>query len=674
MTVNFFAAIGAQPTLAYIGPGAGFALGGSALVLFFAVLTAFVTIVFWPALALRRLWLGRKIDRKKRKAARVVVIGLDGMDPGLASRWIDEGHLPHFKALAKQGGFMKLRTTCPPISPVAWSTFQTGVNPGAHNIFDFLGRSKRDYLPELSSARITPPRKSLNLGPWKMPLEKPRTELLRKSRPFWSILGDCGIPCAVLRVPITFTPEKFRGVLLSAMCAPDLKGTQGNYTFYTTGKLPAKTSSAGTWTAVKQNGGRIEAFLEGPGDPHRQKARTLRVPFRIRIFPGRDEALLEIQGTKTVLKRGGLSDWVRAEFKTSLGVSVRGICRFCLRSLEPDFGLYASAVHIDPEKPALAVSHPQLYSVYLAKKIGPFGTLGLIEDTHALDDGALDEDAFLQQAMTTHEERERMFFDALGQTSGGLCACVFDLTDRIQHMFWENGGSSRVLEAYRRADELVGRTLARLKPDDVLLVMSDHGFTSFDRAVHLNTWLQKEGYLTLENGRTAGGEFFSGVDWSKTRAYALGLGGLYLNRAGREGRGTVSDEEAGPLKAEIARRLESLTDPGNGTPAIRRVYDTAAVYRGAYREEAPDLIVGYAPGYRVSWESATGGFGAETIEPNRRAWRGDHCADPEAVPGVLFSNKRIPAKTAGMSDMAPTILGLFGVSKPAYMEGNDLYA
>jgi predicted AlkP superfamily phosphohydrolase/phosphomutase len=316
-----------------------------------------------------------------------------------------------------------------------------------------------------------------------------------------------------------------------------------------------------------------------------------------------------------------------------------------------------------------------------------FATLGLAEDTWALNTGAIDEDAFLEQTYSIHAEREAMFFEALRRTRRGLCACVFDASDRIQHMFYRFDtpdhpcrpaqGDARhapVIDAmYERMDDLVGRVQKAIDPSTVLLVLSDHGFCDFSRCVHLNAWLREEGYLALEHNATAG-DYLAGIDWTRTRAYAFGLAGIYVNLSGRETRGIVpSGGPADALREEIAAKLRRLTDPSRGgRPAIREVHDARQSYSGPYAANGPDLVVGYHPGYRASWETAVGRTDGEVLSDNTRRWSGDHCVDPAVVPGVLFCNHRLSEAPAAIIDLAPTILDLFGVPVPAYMDGKVL--
>ena len=232
-------------------------------------------------------------------------------------------------------------------------------------------------------------------------------------------------------------------------------------------------------------------------------------------------------------------------------------------------------------------------------------------------------------------------------------------------------GEPAVIEPlYCDMDRIVGRMLQHANPETAVFVLSDHGFCSFRRGVNLNSWLLCEGYLALKPGRSESGEYFDGVDWTRTRAYALGLGGLYLNLRGREQHGIVPPQEADALKRELLAKLTGLRDGEH--VAIQSVYDAAVIYRGPYLGAAPDLIIGYAEGYRASWDGAAGRAADGVFEDNHKHWHGDHCVDPVLVPGVLFSNLRLTADNPGIEDLAPTALRLFGVEPPAWMEGKSL--
>jgi len=677
----------ASPLAGYIGPGAGFAFLSSFLVLFLTFLLALFSILSWP---FRFVWKAIRGQRayKKSPVERLVVLGLDGMEPTLVEKFMAEGKLPNLARLKKEGTYARLRTTTPAISPVAWSSFMTGTEPSKHNIFDFLSRDPRTYLPDLSSARIGKPKRTLALGKYLFPLSKPEIRGMRKSVPFWKILGEKGIASTILRVPITFPPEKFKGHLLSGMCAPDLKGSQGTFAFYTEDADKVRKHEGGVAVLVRREGSIIRTALSGPENSLLKTPEEIRLPLTITIDAKAGGAWLEVQGQKKFfLKERTFSPWTPVTFKPGLGMKVRGTCRFRIAALEPQLEMYVTPLNIDPEKPALPISHPFIYSVYLAKLLGRFITLGEANDTWALNEGALDESAFLELTYANHAEWEAMLANALSKTPRGVVAIVFETTDSIQHMFFRyldkghpalksapaHMGPIVIEELYKRMDGLVGRVAAGLGGKGVLFVMSDHGFKSFRRGVNLNSWLHRNGYLALTPGKAESGEWFKDVDWTKTKAYALGLGGLYLNLEGREAHGVVDPgAEAVALKAELGRKLTALKDGANGPAAITHVYDREAVYAGPYKDNAPDLIIGYNEGYRASWDGVTGIVNAVVIEDNIKAWSGDHCIDPALVPGVLFSNLKLKRTDPSIMDVAPTVLELFGITPPIHMDGRGL--
>ena len=231
-----------------------------------------------------------------------------------------------------------------------------------------------------------------------------------------------------------------------------------------------------------------------------------------------------------------------------------------------------------------------------------------------------------------------------------------------------------IRKIYEHNDAIVGRVMEKLKPGDVLLVISDHGFDSFQRGVNLNGWLQQQGLLTLKEGASGDGDWLADVDWSQTKAYSLGLSGMFLNLKGREAMGIVEPgEEARAVKAEIIKGLEGIVDPEREAVGIERVFDAADIYAGPYSENAPDLVIGYNSGYRISWDCATGMVSGPIFEDNVKAWSGDHCIDPRLVPGILFANVPMEEEQPSLIDLAPSFLKLFGLEPPAYMDGRALF-
>jgi predicted AlkP superfamily phosphohydrolase/phosphomutase len=685
--------LAASPAYAYVGPGAGIAFGTG---LFFMAATFFVALamlLIWPFRFIY-IRLRQRRARRRAKVKRVVVLGLDGMDPALVEKWMAEGHLPHFKQLAQEGGFFRLRTTFPAVSPVAWSSFMTGANPGRHNIYDFLTRDPRTYLPALSSAYIGKPQRYLRLGKYRLPLGKPELRLLRKSKPFWTVLGEHRVFSNVIRVPITFPPEKFNGVMLSGMCVPDLRGSQGTFSFYTTRPTTGREvvgegdTEGGVILPLVKDGERYRGDIVGPPDSLLDGAPELKIPFTLTLGGNGKGPVLHLPNEDMPLSVGRFSDWVSLQFKASLRFKVSGIARFMLTEANGHVSLYVTPINLDPGNPVFPISHPPHYAVYLSKLIGPYANLGLAEDTWVLNERLLTDEQFLKETYLIHHEREQMFFDALGKTRQGCVVCVFDDTDRIQHMFYrflspdhpavrpddDRTHAGAILDLYKWSDELLGRTRKRLKKGDALLVMSDHGFKEFRRGVNLNTWFHQNGYLVLKDGaRPNGAKWLQDVDWSRTRAYQVGLGGCYLNLAGREAHGIVTPgAEAENLKRELIAKLSGLRDDERGETGINQVWDAAALYTGPYKVNAPDLIVGYNLGYRAGWDGTTGVITARVFDDNTKAWSGDHCMDPRLVPGVLFSNFKLENDDPSIMDLAPTILEMLGVDRPNYMDGTSL--
>jgi predicted AlkP superfamily phosphohydrolase/phosphomutase len=679
------------PASAYIGPGAGFAFVGSLFVLIATFFLAVGTILIWPiTLAWRTIRVGNPF--KNAQVKRVVILGLDGMDPGITTRLMREGRLPSFEKLAEKGVFRPLGTTYPSMSPVAWSSFTTGVDPSRHRIYDFLTRDPCTYMPMLSSTDIGKAKRVLNIGKYMIPLGKPRIRLLQKSQAFWKLLGEHHIFSIIQRVPITFPAVPFKGLLLSGMCVPDLRGSQGTFGFFSTESKQGQAAfTGGEQTVLRRRGNRIRSRIVGPDNSLVKGGNRMILPVTITIADDEKSALIEVEGCDPFrLGTETYSDWVRLTFKAGPGVKVRGIARFYITSIAPEFNLYMTPIQIDPENPAMPISHPTVYSIYLAKKLGPFATLGLAEDTWALNERVIDEKAFYEQAMLICDERERMFKDALQKTKKGVVTTVFDTTDRVQHMFYRyldpshpaNEGKDTevykdaIARVYQRMDDMLGEAFELTDdPDTLFMVISDHGFTNFRRGVNLNTWLKENGYLHLKDGAETSGDWFEAVDWSRTKAFSLGLTGMFINRRGRERSGIVSEgEEYEALKNELIAGLKELEDPQTGRRAILDVFASNDFFDGPYRFDAPDLLIGYDGGYRNGWDCATGAVTTEVFSDNTKSWSGDHCVDPRVVPGVFFCNRTITSETPSLVDIAPSVMRILGKEPPPYMQGKALFA
>jgi len=676
----------AAPAHAYIGPGAGFAFVGSFAVMFMAVFAAALVILMWP-LRVLIIKLRRKRGYKKTDVGRAVVIGLDGIDPRMTRKWMDEGLLPNFSKLAGSGTFGPLGTTCPSISPVAWSSFTTGLTPARHGIFDFLDRDLKTYLPVLSSAKIGGVEKTIRLGRYNIPVKSPHYRLLRKGKPFWHTIAEKGISCSVLRVPITFPPEKYDGRVLSAMCTPDLRGTQGTFSFYTTDKELVHKKESGQVFAIEAEGNTVKTRILGPHNTFLDGGPVTECPLAVTLDRDKRTATFTLPDATFTLPEGKYSGWQSVGFRMAPGVTARGICRFLVTGFEP-FSFYVTPINIDPEDPALPISYPKTYSTYYGKLIGPHATLGLAEDTWALNEKVIDDAQFKDQMYMIHDEREAMLMNELDNVKKGLVVCVFDITDRAQHMFWRHTDpghpamegrepgefSGAIRDVYVKMDGMVGRVMERLGEKDVIVVMSDHGFGPFRRGVNINSWLHEQGYLKLREGSgPSDAEWFHNVDWKNTVAYGVGLGGICINIKGRESKGIVPKGKlVDEIKAGIAGKLSGLMDEEKGTAAINNVYDMKSIYKGPYLDNGPELVVGFAEGYRVSWECAKGVVDGVVFKDNTKAWSGDHCIDYSSIPGVLLTNLKVESDDPNIIDIGPTLIKAFGIEVPKQMEGKAL--
>jgi predicted AlkP superfamily phosphohydrolase/phosphomutase len=628
-----------------------------------------------------RLTLAAPVVVEDGAIKKVIVIGLDGLEPTIVSRLLEAGELPNLARLKEQGGFARVATTRPAQTPVAWSTFATGTNPGAHGIFDFLRRNPKTYLPELA----------LNRYEQKNAFLPPKAVNLRRGVPIWELLGAAGKRSTVLRCPCTYPPDRVRGQMLAGMGVPDLRGGMGTATFYSSREAVSPRESEQVVRPQPAGDGVFTTHLIGPRNP--KAGGDLRIEVTIKIDPDGRKVTLQSDGTPRELeiRQGQWSDWLRVKFKVGLLQSMRGMMRFYLQSGKPELALYASPVNFDSHSPIFPISDPPEYAGELAQRIGLYYTTGMVEDHAGLNNERISEEAYLDQCEIVWREREAMMLDELKVFDEGFFYCLFDTPDRIQHLFWRftepdhpanrgiapSADFARVIDdCYRRCDVIVGKALEFSDENTLFIALSDHGFNSFRRGVHLNTWLYDNGFLALRDGVRPGedaGDLLRQVDWSRTRAYAVGLGGIYLNKKGREEQGIVPVEEAEAVKAALVEGLSGLPDQERGhARAIHRAQPREAVYHGPYLEEAPDILVDFAPGYRISWSSSMGGVAAGQFEDNVKKWSGDHIIDPVHVPGVLFMNRPFRAEGARLLDLAPTILEALGVPKGPAMEGNSL--
>ena len=619
---------------------------------------------------------------------KVIVIGIDGMDWALTEKMMAAGELPNFSRLAAQGTSQSLGTSTPPLSPVAWSDFLTGTDAGHHGIFDFIHRHPDSMAPYLSTSEPAPAGLATKLsflpevvpmGKYCLPLVSEEQVLLREGQPFWEPLEAAGIETTIVRMPANFPVTGTASRELSGMGTPDLTGTYGTFTFFTTDVFTErKTVGGGQVVPMDLWDDIARGKLYGPPDAMLCDAPELEADFRLYLDPEEPVAKLELGDAEAILEVGEWSPWLPVEFELTGPGALTGIVRFFLRQVEPEVELYATPINIDPLNPAQPISTPDTYAGELAEATGLFYTQGMPEDTRALSEGYLSRDEFLAQAKIAAEENIAQFHYVLDGFENGLLFYYFGNLDQVSHMMWgtmdpthpgyvaeRDAPYADVVPAlYRQADEIIGYTLERIDDDTTLIVMSDHGFASWKRAFHLNAWLAEQGYLVARNAdSTSDPGALLNIDWSRTRAYGLGFNGLYLNLKGREKNGIVNYVDRTALLEEIGQKLLETMDPDTGEPAVTRIYPATEWFKGRENLDiGPDMVVGYGKGTRGHSNSAIGQVtGDPVFSDNTEPWSGDHGMDHRTVPGILFTNRPLARPAGTLVELAASVLAEFGI-------------
>jgi predicted AlkP superfamily phosphohydrolase/phosphomutase len=686
---------------------------------------------------------------------KVVVLGFDGVDGELARQWMDAGELPNLARLRDQGTFAPLRSTIPSQTPVSWSTFSTGLNPGRHSIFDFLRRDTETYRPDFAAfeetrvpflwgekngmvvgiggaviallllfvvLKLFRVRTAVAavagllvavavggglgwVGSTLLPVDRPLAVNRQQGETFWEALGEAGVRGRVMRVPVTFPPEPFpHGELLSGLGVPDLSFRIGK-PFYFTSELFFQPKAGGDFSIevveLIDNQGTIETEIKGPPNKLFPDAEPyIEIPMTLSVAEDRQSLGIDVSGQHLEMKPGEWSGWVRFEFPFNALIKLEGIGRFRLLSLQPDVKLYLSPIQFDPENlpPILDITTPADFVDALTEQFGRFKTQGWAIDTWSITEGTIDEKVFLEDVEATVSKSAEMLYASLDQADDwDLLVHYFEFTDRVQHVMYrffdpehplytEEGAAKwgdAILNSYKRMDGIVGEVMEKLPDGAVLMVVSDHGFAPWRRAVNYNTWLAHEGYLVLngEGPERANledlfdqGEFFVNVDWSRTRAYAMGLGNIYVNLAGREGQGIVQPgEEYRELVAEIKGKLEAYVDEETGEHPVAHVFTRDEAY-GTYDPQLiPDMFPSNSRGYRVGWQDSLGIVARQFLEPNTDIWSGDHCSVyPPLVKGIFFANRSLNAPDPYMADVPATLFALYGVEPPVELDGESL--
>jgi predicted AlkP superfamily phosphohydrolase/phosphomutase len=645
--------------------------------------------------------LGRGSHVSRSLGKKVIVIGVDGMDPRLCARMMDAGQLPNLQKLRTGGGFSSLGTSTPPQSPVAWANFINGAGPGSHGIFDFIHRHPEEQCAPFYSAAETVPGSGfwevgdhrLQLDFWPFNHKLPATLLRRQGIPFWDYLDAAGIPSTFYDLPSNYPASPSHHGhhrCISGMGTPDMLGTYGTYQYFAEDAAPEPVDEGGgRRSKLTFQDESATARIVGPEDSLKKQPTPITVEVLVHRDRDANAAVLEIQGQRILLKAGQWSRWIKLDFDLSTPgflprQSVSGICRFFLQQVAPIVRLYVSPINMDPSAPAQKISEPATFVTDVSKHLGLFATTGFQEDHKARSNGIFSDDEYARQAEFVLQERLALFEYAVNDYEDGLLFFYFSSSDLQSHIFWWDSDEKHPirtgLEAkarfghiqrlYQRLDTVVGDLMDRYGARATIIVMSDHGFANFGRQFNLNSWLRDLGYL----GPPECASIMQDVDWSSTVAYGLGINGLYLNMKGRERDGIVEPgDQREALLTELKDRLEAVTD-FSGAPVIRGVYRADQIYSGGATSLAPDLIVGYARGYRASWATCLGELTQEVLLDNDQAWSADHCADALEVPGVIFCNRRIASASPSLVDVAPSILAQFRLPVPSQMVGRNCFS
>jgi len=644
-------------------------------------------------------WLGRGSHVSRSLGKKVIVIGVDGMDPGLSESMMKAGLLPNLEKLRASGGFSRLGTSTPPQSPVAWANFINGAGPGSHGIFDFIHRHPEEQCaPFYSAAETVPGEGFWEVGDHKLQLDfwpfnhKPAATVRRcEGIPFWDYLDAAGIPSTFYDLPSNYpasTSHYGHHRCISGLGTPDVLGTYGTYQYFAE-DAPREPldEGGGKRSRLTFEDETARALIVGPDNSLLKKPAPITIELHVHRDRDANAAVVDIQGQRIVLKPGQWSRWTKLDFELSTpsflpAQGVRGICRFFLQEVTPCFRLYVTPINMDPSAPAQKISEPKSFITDVAKRLGPFYTTGFQEDHKARSNGIFTDDEFARQAGIVLEERLALFDYALNNYDDGLLFFYFSSSDLQSHIFWwdsnekhpiRSGSEAKaqfghVRRLYQKLDAVIGDLMDRFGGKAAIIVMSDHGFANFGRQFNLNSWLRNQGYL----GPRECSSIMRDVDWSITAAYGLGINGLYLNLKGRERDGTIEPgDQREALLTELKDRLEAVTDT-NGKRIIRGVYRSDQIYSGNATALAPDLIIGYNRGYRASWATCLGDLTEDVLLDNDSAWSADHCADALEVPGVLFCNRLVGGLSPSLVDVAPSILAEFGLPTPPRMVGKNV--
>ncbi|MBK9925718.1 MAG: alkaline phosphatase family protein [Anaerolineales bacterium] len=555
---------------------------------------------------------------------KTLILGFDSFNPATFEDMLGKGQMPNFEKFNQWNGYSRLDVCSPPQTEVSWTSIATGTDPGGHGIFDFVHRDPGTYMPYVS---ILPTRKSA-LGEQFVPPYTAKT--------FFEEASELGYPATALWWPAMFPARPELPVMtIPGLGTPDIRGQLGVGTFFTTETEEKKKVRVVKLESTGKN--RYQAELPGPQVPSKTGPKFITLPLTLDIIDN-NLAELSIDGKKIQLRLGKWSEIIELKFKAGLLVNVHAITQVILTNTNGVVRFYVQPLQIHPLHSTFNYTASKSFVKKLWTEVGPFLTLGWPQDTTGLEDGCINDEQFLDLCQLIFDQRIRILYHLMGDFREGVLAAIFDDLDRVQHMFFHNR-QDIVRDWYQRLDRFVGDVQQKISGWDSkhrFIVMSDHGFSNFQHKVHLNRWLLNEGYLAFKNGNTSGD--LTHVDWAKTRAYSVGLNSIYLNIQGREGQGIVQPDAIESTLAEIKDKLVNWKN-SNGDSVVEKARLKHEVYSGPYTRLGPDLIVGYAAGYRSSAETGVGKIPEAVMEPNTDHWGADHCMDADIVPGVLFANR-----------------------------------
>jgi predicted AlkP superfamily phosphohydrolase/phosphomutase len=566
-----------------------------------------------------------------------LLLGFDAFDPKFFERLVDQGRLPNLARYVDRGGYARFGVANPPQSEVSWTSIATGLDPGGHGIFDFVHRDPKSYTPYVS---LLPTRRSL-AGTQFVPPSSARTIFEQATRR--------GYAATSLWWPATFPARPGSPVnTLPGLGTPDILGKLGVGTYFTS-EHGFKRGNMKTAVQILEAAGkdRYKGSLNGPTRQKQGDLETTILPIELERLED-NRGRVRVGGQVIELTVGKWSPITELTFKIGLLVKITTITRLILTRLEPEVNLYFLPLQIHPLHSPWPYGTPPGFVKRVWAAHGPFLTIGWPQDTTGLEDGCITDEQFLDLCNSIFDKREQILHYLIRDFQEGLLASVFDTLDRVQHMFWRDRPDF-VEQWYLRLDGLVGRVESALKENGGtrprILIVSDHGFTNFEVKIHLNRWLIDRGYLSSKESAERGK--LASVDWSRSKVYALGLNSLYINLEGREGQGIVQADEVEGLLDKLRKELIAWRDR-DGKPVITALATRSEAFAGPLADYGPDLLVGYAPGYRASPQTGLGEWEGAPMETNRDHWGADHCINPKAVPGVLFS-------TQGLTDIpSPT--------------------